>query len=175
MESEMKTWTILGERFFFVRLRFPRDFNGDKFILFTGRQMADEDCNMYSEPVPAGQRWRVHAISFLPDSPIAFAPFIKLCTDFPNAKLTLKVPNLEGCGEIPLSNFWQEGEYILHPKYNLPTHWQLNEMTLFKVFLEFPKKDIEENRLKERMQEIFSEIPRGAFRFILHAEVMGAY
>jgi len=142
--------------------------------------MADMDCNLHNQAVPAGQHWKVKALSLTPENPKCFDAFRALCTEFPTGFVSLKVPNLETLGSFSLNQFWTDGEYILHPRHDMTiSDPVLPELSLFAAEIHFPEygqsKEPAEAFLKRVMtMEIFDKQifpPTIGIRLSLHLEV----
>jgi hypothetical protein len=168
--------TFLGLRTIHTTIRYPRDFHGGNFRGFTARQMADNDSCLFNQGVPAGQQWRVSAISFVPEKPKFFDAYRTICTEFPTAMLSLKVANLEALAKIPLSNFWTDGEYVIHPAQKLPTPGPvLNEMVNFAVDLELPTHSVSYSHPAEVILSHEMKNTNAGFRIGLTLEVFANF
>lgn len=117
---ESKDYFYIGHRFVWSNIRLKRDLDGSCLKGFTARQMADSDCSEFSQQVTAGQEWAPGSITLMPLNPDCFLIARNLCNVFPTSKLQLCAQGIVNPVEIPLSNFWLEGEYVWRGHQTLP-------------------------------------------------------
>lgn len=144
--------------------RFPRDFEEGKWRFFR-RTRGDyaSETNLDSRGVPAGQFWGITALTLAPESPYSFRAFVDLCETFPTATVEIAVINRVSEVEIPLTDFWIPGEYILnsfHTFRDFPV--LIPELVLFDAWIRFPQE--------AKQPEIGALLKDAAFRMILHTE-----
>jgi hypothetical protein len=158
------TWEIMGTRPIYSVVRFPRDFEGDKWRFFR-RTRGDygSETNLDYRTVPMGQRWQINGITLAPESPYSFRAFVDLCEIFPTATVEVCLVNYESSVEIPLSDFWIPGEYILNTFHKLKFPINIEELAIFDAWIRFPQTESLEPRLAALLKD-------AAFRMILHIE-----